>query len=181
MTGLSPGVRLPKDMNAREFARWCSEQSIESVATTAASDAVAAHVALADPHTQYATDVALTAALAALNLASGTYTPVLTNTTNITASVSYQAQYLRVGSVVTVSGRVDITPTLIAPTATALGVSLPVASNLGAIEDCAGAGSSAAESLAVTADIANDRANFQYNAAAAGSVPFYFCFQYQIL
>lgn len=43
------------------------------------------------------------------NVFSGTYTPTLTNTTNVSASTAVECQYSRVGNVVTVSGRVDTT------------------------------------------------------------------------
>lgn len=42
---------------------------------------------------------------------SGTYTPTLSNINNITSSTAYLSQYLVVNGVVTVSGKVDITPT----------------------------------------------------------------------
>lgn len=179
---LSPGTIASSEMDSRQWARWCEAQSFDSAIT----DAIAAHVALADPHPVYTTVAELAAAIAAAVAAlpvtaSGHYTPTLTNTTNITSSTAYQCQYLRVGSVVNVSGRVDIVPTVIGGASTVLGFSLPIASNLGAVEDCAGAGSSIAESLAVTGDIANDRASFQYGATAAGTIPIYFSFQYEIL
>jgi hypothetical protein len=41
---------------------------------------------------------------------SGTYTPTLTNLTNIDASTAFKLQYMRVGKVVTVSGIVNIDP-----------------------------------------------------------------------
>lgn len=66
------------------------------------------------------------AALAlASNFADGTYTPSLTNITNVTGSTSYVAQYLRVGNTVTVSGKVDIDPTVAG--AIEVRLSLPVA------------------------------------------------------
>ena len=45
------------------------------------------------------------------NVYSGTYTPTLTNVTNVAASTAYKCQYMRVGNVVTVSGAVSIRPT----------------------------------------------------------------------
>lgn len=57
----------------------------------------------------------------------GTYTPTLTNTTNISASTAFVCQYIRVGNIVSVSGRVDIDPTS-ASTLTRIDLSLPVAS-----------------------------------------------------
>jgi hypothetical protein len=41
----------------------------------------------------------------------GTYTPTLTNTTNVSSSTPYVAQYSRIGKTVNVSGKVDITCT----------------------------------------------------------------------
>jgi hypothetical protein len=61
------------------------------------------------------------------NVFSGTYTPTLTNTTNVTASTAYVISYMRVGNVVTVGGKIDITPT--ATGAILIKVSLPIASN----------------------------------------------------
>lgn len=70
-------------------------------------------------------------------LDSGTFTPTLTNTTNITGSTAYGAQYMRVGSVVTVSGKVDIDPTTTA-TVSELRMTIPVASSFAADQNCAG-------------------------------------------
>jgi hypothetical protein len=56
---------------------------------------------------------------------SGTYTPTLSNTTNITSSTLSQATYIRVGDIVTVSVGVGLTPTLSA-TNTILTVTLPI-------------------------------------------------------
>jgi lysophospholipase L1-like esterase len=62
--------------------------------------------------------------LAQLALASGSYTPSLTNTTNITSSNLTQAYYTRVGNIVHVMISGTFAPTL-AATATVLTVSLP--------------------------------------------------------
>jgi len=63
-----------------------------------------------------------------LTQAAGTYTPTLTNTTNVAASsVNGTFQYLRLGNIVTVAGSVQINPTSLA--ATVLKISLPIASN----------------------------------------------------
>jgi hypothetical protein len=70
----------------------------------------------------------------------GTYTPTLTNTSNITASTAYPAQWMRVGRTVTVSGRVEITAAANS-TGTELRVSLPVAATFTALGECCGAGS----------------------------------------
>lgn len=114
-------------------------------------------------------------------IASGTYTPTLTNVTNITASTAYQCQWIRVGNVVTVSGKVDIDVTL--GIASELGMSLPIASNLTAEQNLGGtASSSAAASLvtAVKADATNDRAAFVFTAVSLTNDSYFFEFEYLI-
>lgn len=70
-------------------------------------------------------------------ITSGSYTPTLTNVSNISSSsVPAEANYMRVGNVVTVSGFVTINPTT-AATLTELRITLPVASNLDGA-NCAG-------------------------------------------
>lgn len=114
---------------------------------------------------------------------SGTYTPTLTNVANIAASTAYECQYLVVGTSVIVSGKVDIDPTL-AATSTQLGISLPVASNFGAAEDCAGvafAPAIAAQGAAILGDETNNRAQLQYISGDLTNQAMYFLFQYQVI
>jgi len=100
-------------------------------------------------------------------LASGTYTPTLTNGTNISSNLAYLLQYLRVGNVVTVSGRVDVTPT--SAGAGLLYISLPIASNMTSSAQAAGTCSTGTVSGAIYGDEANDRlvlsATFANNSA----------------
>lgn len=120
---------------------------------------------------------------AQLTLASGTYTPTLANVANLAASTAYQCQYLRVGSTVTVSGKVDVDPTL-AATSTQLGISLPIASNLGAAEDCAGAAFSSAiagQGAAILGDATNNRAQMQWLSGDITNQAMYFTFTYEII
>lgn len=63
-----------------------------------------------------------------LVVASGTYTPTITNGGNVAASTGNVCQYVRVQNMVTVSGSVDIDPTT-ASTSTDFEMSLPIASN----------------------------------------------------
>jgi hypothetical protein len=98
------------------------------------------------------------------SITSGTYTPTLSNTTNIATSSAGLWQYIRIGNVVTASGRVQIDPTA-GSVDTLLGISLPVASNFTANSNCAGAGacgSIASYSAAVLADTVNDRASLAF-------------------
>lgn len=111
---------------------------------------------------------------------SGTYTPTLTNGANVTSSTAFQCQYMRVGNVVTVSGKFELDPTLIS-TATTIGVSLPVASNFAAVENCGGTGGIGII-MATGADVANDRATFSGIAGGSlGSFSVFFTFTYLII
>ena len=115
-------------------------------------------------------------------LDSGTYTPTLTNGTNVAGSTAFQCQYLRVGNQVTVSGKVNINPT--STGATELGFSLPVASNFANEYECGGTGNFstvAGEGVAVMADSTNNRASFQYVAVDTADKAVYFTFTYTII
>ena len=73
----------------------------------------------------------------ATTVTSNTYTPSLTNVGNIGSSTSAVFQYMQIGSVVTVSGVVSITPNATGA-GISLGVSLPVASNFTTTTQCSG-------------------------------------------
>lgn len=111
---------------------------------------------------------------------SGTYTPTLTNVTNIAASTAYVCQWLRVGNVVTVSGKVDIDPT--SAGATELGLSLPVASNFTSNEQCGGSfhGESGDDGW-IKGDATNDRASFNGNHSSTANQTSWFHFSYVVL
>lgn len=114
---------------------------------------------------------------------SGTYTPMLTNVVNLTASTAYQCQWMRVGNIITISGKVDVDPILTA-TSTQLGISFPVASNLANTEDCAGtafAPDVAGQGAAILGDAVNDRAQMQWMSVDVTNQPFYFTFTYEVL
>lgn len=116
-------------------------------------------------------------------LTSGTYTPTLTNVANLDTVTAIPCQYLRVGSVVTVSGGIAIDPTL-AATATEVGISIPIASNFGAAEDCAGvafAPSVAGQGAAILADFTNDRAAMRWISTDITNQAMYFSFTYRII
>ena len=115
-------------------------------------------------------------------LSYGKYTPTLTNVANLDGSTAYECQYMRIGSVVQVSGKVDINPT--ATAATQLGISLPFASNIGAAEDCAGVASASLVTdnpAAIIGDATNNRAELNYVAVSVANHAMYFSFMYEIL
>lgn len=116
------------------------------------------------------------------DITSGTYTPTLTNVANLDASTAYICQYMRVGSIVTVSGKVDIDPT--AAASTQLGISLPIASNFSTAEQCAGtafASGVAGQGAAILADTVNDRAQLQFVTSNTTNQSMYFTFTYQVI
>jgi len=118
---------------------------------------------------------------------SGTYTPTLTNTTNVAASTSRLANWKRVGNEVTVSGQVDITPTA-ANVDTLLGMSLPIASalttafQLGGTANIKPSGNTVGIPGVVDGDAANDRASLQFcNGAATVSRTWVYEYTYEVL
>jgi hypothetical protein len=119
------------------------------------------------------------------NIFSGTYTPTLTNTTNIAASTAYVTGYFRVGNMVTVAGRVNIDPTA-ASTASELRISLPIASNFANNQNLGGVGAIATgvaevSSGGILADATNDEARFLFTSGGTAARDYYFTFSYQVL
>jgi hypothetical protein len=74
---------------------------------------------------------------------SGTYTPTLAAVYNVASSGSYVCQYMRVGSVVTVSGAVEFAATA-ANTWTRISISLPISSTFDASFRAGGGGAASA-------------------------------------
>jgi hypothetical protein len=121
------------------------------------------------------------------NVFSGTYTPTLTNTTNITASTAVTCQYMRVGNTVTVSGQVSgITMTAAAATSTVLKMTLPIASALGSTRQVGGtavfySSASRGTAVAIYGDATNDIAEFNWAApTTTASQAFTFSFTYLV-
>ena len=115
--------------------------------------------------------------------ASGTYTPTLTNVANLDGSTAFECQYLRIGNTVVVGFKVSVNPTLTA-TVTQLGISLPVASNFGAQEDCAGSAFASGimgQGAAILGDATNNRAQLEFVSADLTDQPMYGTFVYQVI
>lgn len=117
-------------------------------------------------------------------IASGTYTPTITNTTNVAASTPRQCQYMRVGNVVTVSGviDVDITTTLLE---SEVQLTLPIASDITLLQNIGGSGSiddaTRSVSVRLLGDTTTDRVRFSWsNQASIGSELCAFSFTYLI-
>lgn len=113
---------------------------------------------------------------------SGTYTPTITNSVNVSASAASQCQWKRVGNMVTVSGSVNITPT--ATGDTQFRVTLPVASNFAATSNAGGAGMDRQFPYApvgVSADSALDVVLMQFNPTNLGIRAVTFTFSYLVI
>lgn len=117
-------------------------------------------------------------------LTSGTYTPTLTAVANVDASTAYTCQYMRVGSVVTVSGKLDIDVTT-GSTSTQLGISLPIASNIAAQENVGGTAFASGVfgfGGAIRGDATNDRAELvMISNSSTANQSMYFSFTYRII
>jgi hypothetical protein len=115
-------------------------------------------------------------------ITSGTYTPTITNGSNVAGSTAYECQYMRVGSVVTVSGRIDIDPTLTA-TSTQLTFTLPISSAFGASNNLGGTAycpNIAGMGAAIQSDGVS-QALVQYVPSDLTNNPYFFSFTYRII
>ncbi len=117
-------------------------------------------------------------------LAHGVYTPTRSAEANMDSNVTTsEAQYMRVGNTVTVSGRFTADPTLTA-TATSFEITLPVASNIGAVEDLAGVafcGTIAGMGAAISGSVAGNTAVFSWVATDVTSQSWSYTFSYQVI
>lgn len=119
------------------------------------------------------------------DLLSGTYTPTLTNVTNVTSSIAYQCQYMRVGNVVTVSGAIDIDANA-TNVETEVGISLPIASNFVGAQNLSGSGgfdgtTTWGEMALLRADLASDRARLMCRPTSSSPRTCNFHFTYRIM
>lgn len=118
-----------------------------------------------------------------LPTAFASWTPTLTNGANVAASTAFLSNYLEFGTHVIGWGIVDIDPTAAADTSTVLGISLPVASNFAASQDCVGfvVASGAQRAGMILADIVNDRATVTFASEVTANTQFAFGFFYKKL
>ena len=120
------------------------------------------------------------------NVVGGTYTPTITNTTNVDSSSAALSFYMRIGSVVFVLASIMVNITSSGPAE--VGISLPVASNLGAATDLIGFSGGVGLDTGddnvgiITGDTANDRAKFNYGASSgSGNQQHRVIFAYRII
>ena len=117
-------------------------------------------------------------------IASGTATPTATGVTNVTTTASSNAQWLRVGNCVTVSGYLAIDTT--AAGTTNLRIALPIASALAAVHDLIGVatvdeGGMLFQQCVCYADTTNDAAYFAFTVSASASVTLRYHYTYEVL
>lgn len=116
---------------------------------------------------------------------AGVYTPVRSAEVNLTGTpTTKECQWLRVGNTVTVSGRVEAVDPVLTATATSFELTLPVASNLGAVEDLAGVafcGAIAGQGAEIIGSVANNTAVVQWVATDVTSQAWSFVFTYTVI
>lgn len=116
-------------------------------------------------------------------IASGTYIPTLTNTTNVSASTVINGFYTRIGNIVTVTITGTITPTLTA-TSTLLTFTLPITTSTSpqgtigsGVSNTSGAVTASSGLVALPS---TTTANFGYLSTSIVSTPFSVSFQYTL-
>lgn len=114
---------------------------------------------------------------------SGIYTATVTGVTNCTGTATTNCQYMKVGNVVTVSGRFFVQATVI-NAFTEANISLPISSDITSPEQCGG---TAMHNNGTTMFMASIRGNVSTNVADIYLSPsntsnnvYYFHFTYQV-
>lgn len=112
-------------------------------------------------------------------ISTGTYTPVISMTSNITSTSTASAQYLRTGNIVQVFGVFAAVPTLGA-TLTRAQISLPVSSNLVG-DDLNGTGGTIANGAAlIVAEASGNTADTYWTPTVGSNMSVGFSFMYTI-
>lgn len=115
-------------------------------------------------------------------ITSGTYTPTLTDVTNLDASTASECSYLRIGAIVDVACQVTYDPTSAA--ALEIGISLPISSTFSATSDLTGVGigsEGTVDTVRCLADTSNNRAKCQGNDPATSNHLHMIKFQYKVI
>jgi hypothetical protein len=120
----------------------------------------------------------------AVTLSSGTYTPTISNTTNISTYTVYPTHYSQVGNMVTVSGGINITLTT-GSILSELSMSLPIASNVSNVNntDCGGVATSytsQSSTWQIAGDNVNHKAWWLCTGITTGSIFYSFNYSYYI-
>lgn len=113
----------------------------------------------------------------------GTWTPTLTSIANVDSTTAFLCSYARIGAAVICWGPVAVDPTAATNTATSIGISLPIASNLSTGRELAGtaAAATAHRAARVIGDATADTAILAFASESTASITFTFIFGYLII
>lgn len=118
------------------------------------------------------------------NLLPSTYTPTLTNTSNVSSSTAAVCTYFRFGDIVMVNGTVDISA-VAANVPVLLQMTLPIASNLGAYANLSGLstclGASPSAGVVRTPSDFSDVAELYYKSDTTAATYVHFNFSYRVI
>ncbi len=145
-----------------------------TVPVTASSPCPRAPMPLLAASVSYGTTVRAEGLAGSTTVDYGTYTPTLTNGTNVASSTAKPCVWERIGSVVDVSCHVTVACTAAALANTVIDFSLPVASNIASTDDLSGNWTggialSASETGRILGNAANDRAGGEFKCVTTGS------------
>jgi len=113
--------------------------------------------------------------------AVSTYSPTLTNTTNIAASSNNTTYYIRVGDMVHVWGEASVDATA-ATTLTDMGMSLPIASDFASTNQLSGTASFEDNTVVqIKADVTNNRAQWVFTPQTSSNNKYNFHFSYYVI
>jgi hypothetical protein len=164
-------------LNLRATSVQVNGQDVRNTAILNAGTLADARVAQSNV-TQHAAAV-----LATSNITSGTYAPTVTGITNFASSSSAAARWSRVGDTVTVSGYVQVTPTLSG--STVFRITLPVASALSILSDVSGTFvarvSTSYNPGAVSAHVGAAGAQLDWNSPSGSAQDIHFVFAYRVI
>lgn len=115
---------------------------------------------------------------------SGSYTPTITDGTNVAAHTTYDLYYTQVGDVVHVFGLVGVDPTS-STTETSISFSLPVASNFSDVDEAGGSGTSqlsgAYAPMFFISNSGTNRVDMYFVSTGTANHPITFSFSYKVI
>jgi hypothetical protein len=110
---------------------------------------------------------------------SGNYTPTLTGVSNVNATTAYNCQYIRVGDVVSVSGRLEVDATT-ANTLTIVSVSLPYNTTFANAHQCNGVLTAEDNICGIILGVGT-AADLRFTPPNTGSFNYFFTLHFQII
>lgn len=114
-------------------------------------------------------------------ITSGIYLPTAANVSNTSAITIDTAQFMRVGNVVTVSGRIAFTNTLNSPSQ--ISITLPVATVVSSVRNVAGVGNenTAMKSAIIRGRTGTNDALLEVDGLNSSTYTIYYTYTYRIL